>query len=235
MSEIHALSGAYAVDALDDDERAQFEEHLAGCPACRSEVDSLREAAALLAETTVTVPSTELRDRVLAGVAGTRPLPPAHATVTALEPRRRRRMTTLLAAAAAVVAIGTGGIVWQQMSDDGQPDRFSQIAEASDARTFTVPVGDGGSASVVVSKKLNDAYIETKGMPAAPADHQYVLWLQHGSMMTQAGIMPEGSDNKVLFSGDAASADGAAVSVEDAGAAPSQPSDDVVAIFAFDT
>ena len=53
MTDIHALSGAYAVDALDDDERAQFEAHLAGCPSCRSEVDSLREAAALLAETTV--------------------------------------------------------------------------------------------------------------------------------------------------------------------------------------
>ena len=31
MSEIHALSGAYAVDALDDIERAQFERHLATC------------------------------------------------------------------------------------------------------------------------------------------------------------------------------------------------------------
>jgi len=28
MSDIHALSGAYAVDALDDGERDQFEEHL---------------------------------------------------------------------------------------------------------------------------------------------------------------------------------------------------------------
>ena len=61
MSDIHALSGAYAVDALDDAERAQFEDHLAECPACRSEVDSLQEAAALLAETTVTTPSAELR------------------------------------------------------------------------------------------------------------------------------------------------------------------------------
>ena len=28
VNDIHALSGAYAVDALDDDERARFEEHL---------------------------------------------------------------------------------------------------------------------------------------------------------------------------------------------------------------
>ena len=40
MSDIHALSGAYAVDALDDDEREQFEQHLAVCPECRAEVRS---------------------------------------------------------------------------------------------------------------------------------------------------------------------------------------------------
>ena len=36
--DIHALSGAYAVDALDDVERARFERHLANCEACRAEV-----------------------------------------------------------------------------------------------------------------------------------------------------------------------------------------------------
>ena len=49
--DIHALSGAYAVDAVDEFERAQFERHLAGCADCRAEVDSLREAASLLGET----------------------------------------------------------------------------------------------------------------------------------------------------------------------------------------
>ena len=39
--DIHALSGAYAVDALDDVERAEFERHLASCAACREEVASL--------------------------------------------------------------------------------------------------------------------------------------------------------------------------------------------------
>ena len=38
MSDIHALSGAYAVDALDDLERAAFERHLADCADCRAEV-----------------------------------------------------------------------------------------------------------------------------------------------------------------------------------------------------
>ena len=38
---IHDLSAAYALDALDDDERRAFEEHLAGCERCREEVAAL--------------------------------------------------------------------------------------------------------------------------------------------------------------------------------------------------
>jgi anti-sigma-K factor RskA len=239
-TDIHALSGAYAVDALDDIERAQFERHLAECASCTSEVSSLREASALLAETTMTTPSAELRDRVLAGITNVRPLPPlvgrpeeVDTTVVPLEPRRRRRAVTFLAAAAAAVAIGSGGIVWQQMSDNAPQDGYSQVLEASDAQKFTVPVGDGGIVSVVRSKKLNDAYIVTKGMPTAPSGKQYVLWLKHGGTMTQAGVMPAGADNEVRFSGDAASADGAAVSIEDFGSDPTQPSDDIAAAFSF--
>jgi hypothetical protein len=238
--DIHALSGAYAVDALDDIERAQFERHLAECPACTSEVASLREASALLAETTTTTPSAELRDRVLAGITNVRPLPPVAGqaaedddTVTSLERRRRRRVLPFLAAAAAVVAIGTGGVVWQQLND-GPGSSTEQVIEANDVQRFSIPVGDGGSATVYRSKEQNRAVIVTKGMPAAPSDHEYVLWLQHGATMTQAGVMPAGSDNTVLFSGDAASASAAAISVEEAGTEPTQPTGDIVASFPFE-
>jgi anti-sigma factor RsiW len=76
MSDIHALSGAYAIDALDDIERAQFERHLAKCAECRAEVESLREASAMLAETTAIEPPADLRSRLLADIKTVRPLPP---------------------------------------------------------------------------------------------------------------------------------------------------------------
>jgi anti-sigma-K factor RskA len=243
--DIHALSGAYAVDALDDAERAQFEVHLDMCTDCRAEVDSLREAAALLAETTLVAPSAELRNRVLAQVSAVRPLPPetggAHrgapsdAVVVPMAHRRRRRMTFLAAAAAAVIAIGAGGVVWQQVNDDAPGSRVEQILEAGDAQEFTTELPDGGTATVTRSVDLNEAVISADGMGPAPSGHQYVLWLQHGSTMTQAGTMAGGSDAAVVFSGDAASADGAAVSVEDDGVPPTTPSDDVVAAFDFDS
>jgi hypothetical protein len=254
QAEVHTLIGAYALDALDDAERAEFERHLAECETCRSEVDSLREATAMLAETTLATPPAGLRDRVLADIANVRPLPPVVApvepageptseptteqsgsTVVVLAPRRRRRAATFLAAAAAVVAIGAGGVVLTQADDDAPaPDRISAIAEAPDAHTYTQELGDGVTAAVTVSKKRNEAYIRTTGMPSAPSGKEYVLWLQHGTTMVQAGVMPPGPDNTVVLSGDAASANGAAVSVEDAGVEHETPKGDVVAAFAFD-
>ena len=72
-TEVHALSGAYAVDALDDLERARFEAHLRECAECQAEVDSLREAAASLALDAVEPPE-QLRAEVLAGIETIRPL-----------------------------------------------------------------------------------------------------------------------------------------------------------------
>jgi anti-sigma factor RsiW len=233
VSDIHALSGAYAVDALDDDERARFEGHLAECPACRGEVDSLREASALLAETTATAPPAELRDRVLAGIAGVRPLPPTTATVTTLTPRRRRLTAWLAAAAAAaVVAIGAGGVVWPAVHDDGSPRRLEQIEAAGDVQRYSMSIGDG-TATIYRSQELRAAAIETDDMPAAPSGHDYVIWLQQGTVMVPAGVMPAGPDNAVVLEGDAATAAAAGITIETAGSIPDHPSDDVVALFAF--
>lgn len=74
--EIHALSGAYAVDALDEMERARFERHLGECSACRAEVESLTYAAVELSAITETVPPSSLRVRVLSDIRTVRPLPP---------------------------------------------------------------------------------------------------------------------------------------------------------------
>lgn len=74
--DIHGLSGAYAVDAVDDVERARFEAHMAGCSQCRHEVDSLRAAAGELALVSVAAPPPSLRAAVLRDISSVRPLPP---------------------------------------------------------------------------------------------------------------------------------------------------------------
>ncbi|MGW5157309.1 anti-sigma factor domain-containing protein [Nonomuraea wenchangensis] len=64
--DLHALSGAYAVDALPYAEWTLFEEHLRGCAGCGTEVRRLRETAARLAGAVAVHPPAGLRTRLLA-------------------------------------------------------------------------------------------------------------------------------------------------------------------------
>ena len=50
MDDAHSLVAPYALDALDREDERAFEEHLALCDRCRSELSALREAAAVLAK-----------------------------------------------------------------------------------------------------------------------------------------------------------------------------------------
>jgi anti-sigma-K factor RskA len=88
--QIEALLGAYALDAVDPDERAALSEHLTGCPRCRAEVDGHRQTAAALGNVVEEAPP-DLWDRISGEVAaGPRP----HRAPDAPAPR-----------------LGTGGVV----------------------------------------------------------------------------------------------------------------------------
>jgi anti-sigma-K factor RskA len=233
--EFHAMTGAYAVDALDDLERTAFEHHLADCADCRAEVASLREAAGLLAESTAVEPPAALRDRVLAEIATVRPLPPV-STRTAPAPRRRGRMRLLVATAAAVVLVGAGAVVWQQPWEDGTtqtPPVADQVLDAPDAKSTSLEFPGGASATITHSDSLHRAVIITRKMPAPPAGKVYQLWLdQPGKGMVSAGLMPVEEDQTVVLDGDAASATGAGITVEPEGGS-TVPTTEPIALFDF--
>jgi anti-sigma-K factor RskA len=235
MTEIHALSGAYAVDALDDIERAQFERHLAECVECRAEVASLRSTAAVLAETTSTAPPEGLRERVLADIGTVRPLPPAIGTGAA--PRRRFRLAPLAAAAALIAAVGTGVIVTQPWADDSsqtpQVSAVDRVLQAEDAERYTQTI-DGAEATLVRSRSLNQAVLVTQDMAPPPDGKVYELWLDHkGVGMVSAGLMAQGGEQQILLEGDPATALGAGITVEPAGGSE-EPTLPPVTLFAFE-
>ena len=89
--DLHALVGAYALDALDGAERDRFERHLRGCRACESEVRGFAATAAALAMAAAAEPPPGLKQRVLAAAAVTRQSPPAVAGATGAAHRRRPR------------------------------------------------------------------------------------------------------------------------------------------------
>lgn len=236
-NDVHALSGAYAVDALDDLERAAFERHLAECPECRAEVASLREAAGTLAETTALEPPAALRDRVLAGIATTRPLPPEVPAPVSLDSRRpRRRFNLLVAAAAAVLAVGGGAVLWQQPwqeSSSQQQSAVEAVLSAADARRSSLDFDGGAKATLVHSDSVGRAVLVTEKMPPPPPGKVYQVWLdQPGKGMVSAGLMPVREDQQVLLSGDAATATGAGITVEPEGGSP-EPTSKPIALFDF--
>jgi anti-sigma-K factor RskA len=239
-SDIHALSGAYAVDALDETERAQFEKHLAGCAACRAEVQSFRETAAMMAEAEAEMaPPASLRASVLAGISQVRPFPPETPQVSAPEPvapvvfLRRRMLPTLVAAAAVLVLITAGAFTWHPWSSgSGQTTTVAdQVLAAPDAVKVTEKLpGGAGELTLVRSASLKRAVMVGTDVPEPTAGETYQLWLQQpGRGMVSAGLMPD-SHQATLLSGDASSAVAAAVSVEPAGGSK-HPTTDPVAVF----
>jgi anti-sigma factor RsiW len=103
----HDLLAAYALDALDDDERERFERHLEECEECSEQLALLREPVAALAYAAEgPAPPEALRGRIIEG---------ARAEPRAAVIRLRRRNWPLaalagVAAAAACLAIGLG--IW---------------------------------------------------------------------------------------------------------------------------
>jgi len=234
MSDIHALSGAYAVDALDDHERTEFEEHLAVCAECRAEVASFRETGALMAETEAVDPPASLRDSVLSGISQIRPIPPE---TTALPERteptrdvRRRMLPPLLAAAAAVVLLAAGVLTWHPWQGD-RADLATQILNAPDAMRVTEKLPGGtGELTLVRSASLKRAVMIGDHVPAAGSGKTYQMWYQQpGQPMVSAGLMPD-ADEPTVLSGDAATAVAAAVSVEPAGGSH-EPTTEPIALF----
>ena len=72
----HALAGAYAVNAVTEEERRSFEIHLDLCDDCRAEVAELQAAAAAMAIDVELPPPPPVRASVLSAISQTRQLSP---------------------------------------------------------------------------------------------------------------------------------------------------------------
>jgi anti-sigma-K factor RskA len=236
----HALSGAYAVDALDDLERARFESHLRGCTDCQIEVETLRDTAAALAAEPIEPPA-RLRAEVLAGIESIRPLPPLiehDRSEPTTEPARRRPWLSttgplLVAAALVLIALVTTVALKPWASDDDQGlTEAEQVLAADDRVDIEQQFSDGSTATVHVSRSEGLAIIVTEDMALAPDGKVYELWLQYepDAPMVPAGLMPDENDATVVLEGDASDAIAAGITIEPDGGSP-EPTTPPIAVF----
>jgi anti-sigma-K factor RskA len=158
-------AGAYVLDAMAPDERAEFEGHLAGCDACRQEVDELRPAAeALPMASPPMLPPAALKDRVMAEVEREAALL-AQTGAGADQPQRRRRglFPSLgfwrLAPAAAAALLIVGVLIGSQLGGGTNEVRFDR-------------------AGAELEIKDDQATLVADDLPAPPQGRVYEIWVQ---------------------------------------------------------
>ncbi|MFI2612947.1 anti-sigma factor domain-containing protein [Kitasatospora sp. NPDC018619] len=228
-ADLHTLSGAYAAHALDPDESADFEQHLAGCPACAQEVTEFAATLARLGGAEAVLPPPALKARVLAALPAVR----QDAPHTAPAPGRRggrlaKGRARLALAACLALAAGAGGVAVQQHRQaeqararaaalQQQQDHLTGLLTAPDARTATAPASGGrGAGTVVWSHSRGQAAFLASGMPAPAPGTTYELWFSDAGTMRPAGLLPTG-DGSLLLTGALDGANGIGVTVEPAG------------------
>ena len=214
--EQQGFAAAYALDALDGDERRAFEAHLAAtaCPVCAAEIAATRALTAqlplALAETEAAMPSPALRARILdviaaeeaASVPPLRPAEPevdgSHASHPALAPlpapavARWRAPQAYAAAAVLLLSIGLGLLGWnldlQRQVREARVER-DQARAALATWTLSSTTGQPASGQVLYLREHQQAILIVNNLPPLPPDQVYQVWLIQNGQPQGAGIL----------------------------------------------
>jgi hypothetical protein len=209
--DLHSLSGAYALDALEGGaERDRFVHHMSRCQTCASEVRGFHEVATAMAFAAAAEPPPELRARVLAAAARTRQLPPE--VRTHARPRRTRSwvpwLSGVVATASIVVAVlfGFAQAHTQQELNQVQAENkaISLLLSSPQVTLLSHSTTKGGVATVVLAAARHQLVVVTNGLPALPAGQVYQLWLIGKTKTVSAGLLPPATSGRtpaVLASG----------------------------------
>lgn len=220
--EIRELLGAYALDAVDPEERIEVEDHLPGCPRCRAEIADHRETAALLAAAGAPAPD-GVWDRIASSLDG--PIPIERG------PRwQRARWLTGVAAAAAVVAVVALTIDVARQREQlesltGSVEEASLVRAANaalidpDARRLTLVSPDGSLRADAVVLPDGTGYLVDDNLEPLPTTRTYQLWTLGGEAPISAGEL--GRDPELLAFRTSPDLQGLAISEEMAGGATS--------------
>ena len=180
--DLHDLTAGYALDALDPDERARYEEHLASCERCRDELQGFWQVAGALGRAAGgPTPPASLRERILEQARDERPN---------VVPLRRRVATPVLASAAAVAAVVAVALgIWSLGISRDLDDANSVLAVLSDPNA-SVHETAGGEANLVVTPTGRAALV-VRMLAPAPAGKDYEIWVIEDGVPQRAGLFQQ--------------------------------------------
>ncbi|MCX5387261.1 anti-sigma factor [Streptomyces sp. NBC_00083] len=245
-ADLHTLTGAYAVHALLDDEREEFERHLAACESCTREVHELTATAGRLGLAMTATPPAALKADVLRRISTVRQDAPRTGPLAPSTSRtgRGRALSRFVLAACLAAAVGLGGVaVWQHQQADSARDRASSaqqqyrqltdVLAAPDAKATTGHVTGGANGTLVIARSRNQAVFLASGLAQPPAGKVYQLWFDDAGTMRSAGLMdPARTTEAVLLTGPVDQASGMGITLEPAGGSP-HPTTQPLAVMAF--
>jgi len=193
--EIEELLGAYALDAVDDEERREIEAHLADDPRARAEVDTHREVATLMAFGGAPAPA-GLWDRIAGAMDERTPAPgPELAKVL---PARRRRWPTAAVVGAAVAAAAAAAVITvvavrepapKRQEAEGVTQVFDQAMADPDSTRVVLQSEDGAQRAVAVVQPNGLGVVSLDGLTDLGPDRTYQLWGVVGDEVISLGVL----------------------------------------------
>ena len=227
--DVHHLAAAYALNALDPEERREFEAHYPTCSICTDEVTSFRIAVAQLGEGVLAHPPGDLKAKVMGEVHQTRQMSPLVAEpIVDLEERRggpgrsaSQRALLTLTAAALVVLAGLASFLALRTSDT------EAVLAAPDA-VVTALEGESGTVTIVWSDELDQVAIIGNGLPRTGATSEFALWFVQADGVAPAALF-DSDDGQVRAVLDVADAEvgGWGITIEPNGGSL-QPTGDIL-------
>lgn len=193
--ELRNLLGAFALGALDEEERAQVEDYVLHDADARAELHQLEHAVAWLGHASPrpneaswdAVRAEMTRDLAATGDPGD--AAPAPVVDLAARRRSRPRWQRLTATAAAVaLVLGFGLAMLSVFSAD----------HGSGTTTVALAAPDGRVAVTARLRADGSGTIVTSSLPHAPAGHEYQLWSQPDAQtsMQSAGLLGADPDGR---------------------------------------
>jgi len=181
--ELDELLGAYALDAVDDDERRRVEDYLEVSPRASAEVQAHREVATMLAFTGMDAPD-DLWGRISDEIGSLAPPPgPELAKVMSFDdhPKRRRISAVapwlMSAAAAAVIVFVAVGLADSADAPDEPLANAVELARADRDSLTTTLVAEGSDASAeAIIDQDGHGYMLARDLPTLPEGQTYQLW-----------------------------------------------------------
>ncbi|MBA3605208.1 MAG: anti-sigma factor [Actinomycetota bacterium] len=186
---IEDLLGAYALDAVDDEERRLVEAYLETDPRARAEVQAHREAAAMLSAGSPPPPPA-VWARIVAAIDVSAP-PPGPRLATVLPASRRNRWTGPVLAAAAAAVVVAGAVVVASIRSDDDPGDARPPAGAVEQAYGEAWADPDGRRARLISEEVAFAadavvgmdgigFVSANSLPTLPSEETYQLWGVYG-------------------------------------------------------